>query len=338
MIAENPAVAAVMSSADIWDMTLPWIPCYWDMQIMARYRQAGYTFVSATLQDWPPTFEGTRQCIERFKAIASPHSDWLIFGSTLDEIERGKRAGKLVVGLNSQETRPVAENLARIAGLRAMGIRHMLLAYNVRNLVADGCAESADAGLSNFGRQVVREMDRVGMIVDCSHTGRRSSLDAIELSQRPVIFSHSNAYAICAHIRNLHDDQIRACAARDGVIGIVGVGAYTGDSRATTESVFRHLDYIVSLVGPEHVGLGTDYVKILPVKDYAAEWEAIAKMDIAWPHSENAWPNPTGTQIAVDESYCFGPEQLGELIEMMLAHGYPVEAVRGILGGNFKRV
>lgn len=335
---DNPAIAAVLSSADVWDMTLPWIPCYWDVEILARYRRAGYTFISATLQDWPPTFEGTRQCIERFKEMARPHADWLVFGSTLDEIERGRREGKLVVGLNSQETRPVGEDLSRIEALRAMGIRHMLLAYNVRNLVADGCAEVADGGLSNFGRQVVREMDRVGIIVDCAHTGRRSSLDAIELSKRPVIFSHSNAYAVCPHIRNLHDDQIRACAVRDGVIGIVGVGAYTGDAKGSTESVFRHIDYIASLVGPEHVGLGTDYVKILPVKDYTAEWAEIAKMGIAWPNSENAWPDPTGTQITVDESHCFGPEQLGELIATMLAHGYPTEAVRGILGANFKRV
>jgi membrane dipeptidase len=125
MVTGNAAVAAVMSSADVWDMTLPWIPCYWDLEILARYRRAGYTFVSATLQDWPPTFEGTRRCIERFKEIAIPHRDWLVFGSTLDEIERGKAEGKLVVGLNSQETRPVAEDLSRIGELRAMGIRHM---------------------------------------------------------------------------------------------------------------------------------------------------------------------------------------------------------------------
>ena len=86
------------------------------------------------------------------------------------------------------------------------------------------------------------------------------------------------------------------------------------------------------------MGLGTDYVKILPVRDFAADWEKIAKLNIAWPDSHNAWPNPNGTQIAVDDSYCFGPEQLGGLIEMMLAHGYAVEAIRGILGGNFKRV
>jgi membrane dipeptidase len=334
----SPGVASILAGADVWDMTLPWIPIYWDMDILARYKRAGYSFVSLTLQDWPPTFEGTRRCIERFKGTAQSASTWLRFGSSLAEIEQGRKEGKLVLGLNSQEVRPIEEDLSRIEALFALGIKHMLLAYNVRNLVADGCAEVADAGLSNFGRQVVREMDRVGMIVDCSHTGRRSSLEAIELSERPAIFSHSNAYALCPHIRNIHDDQIRACAARGGVIGVVGVGGFLGDPEARTEAMFRHIDYIASLVGAEHVGLGTDYVKILPVKDHTAAWEAIGASAQVWPDSQRAWPDPTGAQIPADETRCFAPEQLVELVETLIAHGYPAAAVRGILGGNFKRV
>jgi membrane dipeptidase len=332
----NPAVAEILQTSDVWDMTLPWVPVYWNIDVLARYRRAGYTFVSATLQDWPPTFEGMRASIERFRQMARPAQEWLTFGSTLAEIDEGRRQGKLVIGLNSQETRPIGEDLSRIEALRTLGVRHMLLAYNVRNFVADGCAEVADAGLSNFGRQVVREMGRVGIIVDCSHTGRRSSLEAIELSEHPVIFSHSNAYAVCPHIRNISDEQIRACADRDGVIGVVGVGAFLGDIEARADSMFRHIDYIASLVGPRYVGLGTDYVSIFPVREHAAAWEAHTEK--SWPDPENGWPNPTGTQLPLDESRCFPPEGLAELIGIMLAHGYSAEVVRGILGANFRRV
>ena len=101
---KNPAVAAILSATDIWDMTLPWLPCYWDLEILARYRHAGYTFVSATLQDWPPTFDGTRRCIERFQALAEPAAAWLTFGSTLEEIDRGRQDGKLVVGATCVES------------------------------------------------------------------------------------------------------------------------------------------------------------------------------------------------------------------------------------------
>jgi membrane dipeptidase len=329
---------AILRSADVWDMTLPWLPVYWNMDVLRRYKRAGYTFVSLTLQDWPPTLKGMRECIARFRELAQAEADWLCFGSSLAEIERGRVEGKLALGLNSQETRPIGEDLARIEDLHALGVRHMLLAYNVRNLVADGCAESADAGLSNYGRRVVREMNRVGVVVDCSHTGRRSSLEAIDLSEHPVIFSHSNAYAVCPHIRNIRDEQIRACAARGGVIGVVGVGAFLGDAAARTASLFRHIDYMVSLVGPEHVGLGTDYVSVFPVKDHEEVWRAFSAKEKSWPDAANAWPDPIGTQIPVEDSHCFKPEQLIELVTLMLAHGYSQEAIRGILGANFKRV
>src|ERR1700688_841676 len=82
----NPVVAAILASADVWDMTLPWLPIYWDLNVLARYKRAAYTFVSASLQDWPPTFEGMRRCIEQFKELAMPASAWLTFGSSLAEI------------------------------------------------------------------------------------------------------------------------------------------------------------------------------------------------------------------------------------------------------------
>jgi membrane dipeptidase len=329
-----------LTDSEVWDMTLPWLPIYWDLEVLASYHRAGYTFVSATLQDWPPTLEGTRRCIRRFKEVAASAGDWLMFGESLADIDAGRRAGKLVVGLNSQEIRPIGEDLSGVEALYELGVRHTLLAYNVRNLVADGCAETADAGLSNFGRQVVQEMNQVGMVIDCSHTGRRSSLEAIELSAEPVIFSHSNAYALCPHIRNLHDDQIRSCAARNGVIGVVGVGAFLGDAHAGTDTMFRHIDYICELVGPQSVGLGTDYVKILPLADYEAQWTAATENSEArsWPSAANAWPDPTSTQLKVEDTRCFAPGQLHELIATMLAHGYSISDIRAILGGNFRRV
>jgi membrane dipeptidase len=319
-------------------MTLPWLPIYWDIDILRRYKQSGFTFMSLTLQDWPPTFEGMRQVVRHYKRLVRAEHSWLTFGNALADIDRGRLEGKLVVGLNSQETRLIGEDLGLITALHELGVRHMLLAYNVRNLVADGCAEIADAGLSNFGRQVVQEMNRVGIVVDCSHTGRRSSLEAIEHSEYPVIFSHSNAYSICPHIRNISDEQIRACARRSGVIGVVGVGSFLGDIEARTMSMFRHIDHIATLVGPEHVGLGTDYVKILPVTNYLPDWERIGVAAKSWPASANAWPDPTGTQIPVEASHCFRPEQLGELVSTMLDHGYSTDSVKGILGGNFRRV
>jgi membrane dipeptidase len=315
----------LLSSTEAWDLTLPWLPVYWDIDILRRYHAAGYTFASATLQDWPPTWEGTQRDIATFKAKARPHADWLTFGHTLEEIDRGRAEGKLVLGINSQETSILGRDLSRVQGLYDLGVRHMLLAYNVRNLVADGCAESADAGLSNWGRVVVREMNRVGIILDGTHTGRRSTLEAIELWDGPMIFSHVGAYAVEAHIRNVHDDQIRACAETGGVIGIVGIGSFLGDAEARSETMFRHIDHVAQLVGPEHVGIGTDYVQHM---EYV--WDVVRQQ------KDVDWPDPTGTQLY--EGTCVQPEQLVEVVQLMLDHGYSEDVVRGILAGNFRRV
>jgi membrane dipeptidase len=322
---DNARVGTLLASCDVWDMTLPWLQEQQEIETLARYKRAGFTFVSATAEDFPPTYEGVRECIARFKEKAKAHSDWLAIGGSAAEVDRGRREGKLVVGFNVQDTVQLGAELSRIEALHAIGVRHMLLAYNTRNFVADGCAEVSDAGLSNFGRRVVAEMNRLGMIVDCSHTGRRSSLEAIELSQHPAIFSHSGVYSICAHIRNIRDEQIRACASRGGVIGVVGIGAFIGDPEARAGSLFRHIDHIATLAGPEHVGLGTDYVK-----DMNGVWQSIRAQ------KDTAWPDPTGTQLY--EGGCFQPEQLGELVAIMLSHGYSTKAIEGILGANFRRI
>jgi len=317
--------ADLIASCEVWDATLPWLEEYWDFHTLRRFHSAGFDFVSATIQDLPPTFGGVSDGIRRFLALAKAHESWLTFASTTREVVLAHRDGKLAVGFNVQNTAQLGGDLSRIQMLRELGVRHMLLAYQTRNDVAAGCADTADAGLTPFGRDVVREMNRVGIVVDCSHTGHRSSLEAMEISNRPTIFSHSNAYAVCPHIRNLRDDQIRLCAAMGGVIGIVGIGSFLGDAQASTGSVFRHLDYIVSLVGPDHVGLGTDFVR-----DMAGVWKDIDAQ------KQTEWPDPTGTQLY--EGGCFQPEQLLELVTMMMTHGYPREAIQAILGGNFARV
>jgi membrane dipeptidase len=295
------------------------------MATLARFKRAGFSFVSATAEDFPPTFEGVKHSILSVRQAARDEADWLVIADSVAQVEAAWRSGKLALGFNVQDTIQIGTEMSRVGELYELGVRHMLLAYNTRNHVADGCAEVSDAGLSNFGRRLVKEMNRVGMIVDCSHTGRRSSVEAMELSEGPCIFSHSGVHEVCAHIRNVRDDQIRACAAGGGAIGVVGIGAFLGDAAARAETMFRHIDHIATLVGPEHVGIGSDYVK-----NMAGVWRAIRSQ------KETAWPDPTGTQLY--EGECVQPEQLGELIGIMLSRGYPVPAVKGILGNNFKRV
>lgn len=319
------AEAVISGSPAVWDMTLPWVEQYWDIDVLRRYHDSGYTFISATIQDMPASYEGVKREVARFKELCIPHSDWLCFADSIVDIDRERDAGRLVLGLNVQDTELVHDDLSRLQVLRELGVRHMLLAYQTRNKAADGCAEPADAGLSLFGRELVAEMNRVGIVVDVSHMGKRSSLEAMDASSTPPIFSHSGVFSICRHIRNIDDEQIRACADRGGVVGVVGIGAFLGDPDAGAHTMFRHIDYVAQLVGAEHVGIGTDFID-----DMEWTWEGMASA------KSTSWRDPYGTQLY--EGVAFAPEQLLELVELLLASGYSQKNIEGILGGNFHRI
>jgi len=170
---------------------------------------------------------------------------------------------------------------------------------------------------------VVREMNRVGMLVDCTHTGYRTSMDVFEVAAGPVIFSHSNSRALIDHERNIRDDQAKACAKTGGVIGLNGVGIFLGGNEASADGLFRHLDHFVQLVGARHVGLGLDVVTdreplLEIVRAQAARYPASQGYDVV---PEFGWP-----------------ELVPQVTERMLAAGYADADVEGILGGNWLRV
>lgn len=204
-----------------------------------------------------------------------------------------------------------------------LGVRQTILAFNNANAVGGGCAEP-DHGLTRFGRQMVAELQRVGMIVDLSHVGERTSLEALEMATRPMIFSHSNAHALHLSFRNITDAQVRACAATGGLVGLSGASAYLGDPACATATMFRHVDHFVQLVGAAHVGLGLDVVFDAALLNAYIE----ARPD-EWPMVKE--PGWTGFAYAM-------PEQVQELVGHMLAHGYAEADVCGILGGNYRRI
>ncbi len=305
----------------VWDMTLPFQPRYADFALLDRYRASGADFVSLTVNDFANPLAGTLLHLASVRQGIRDRSETLTLAETVDDIEAAKAEGKLAVGFHFQETNPLEGSLGMIELYYQLGVRHMLLAYNQKNRVGDGCAEATDAALSRFGVSVVKEMNRVGMMVDGSHSGHRTTLHAMEVSSAPFVFSHANAHALHPHYRNIRDDQIKTCAETNGVIGINGCGCFLGDVEASTEAIFRHVDYMVNLVGPKHVGIALDYT--LPDPDWT--WDKV---------DPDAWP-PSEASIDARDA---GPEQLPELTHLMLDHGYGEEDVRDILGRNFLRV
>ncbi|MCW5668511.1 MAG: membrane dipeptidase [Hydrogenophaga sp.] len=316
----------VYRSSIVWDMTLPWIgfgrpelrPA-----VLPRLKACGYTCVSLTMATDEESLEATTQAIAHERAHILSRPDLYVLVETTDDVRRAKAQDKLAVAMHFQGTNALARNLHMVEAYYRLGIRHMLMAYNQKNAVGDGCHELTDAGLSRFGRDLVAEMNRVGMLVDVSHTGYRTSMDVIAASTQPVVFTHSNPKALWDHPRNITNDQAKASAATGGVVGVNGVGIFMGDNDASTEALYRLVAYYRDLIGAEHVGLGVDF---------SFDTESIIRKARS---SAAQYPSGGG----YDKELAFvQPEQVADLANLLLRRGFSAREVEGILGENWLRV
>lgn len=289
---------------------------------LQRYRAAGVDAVMLNAGFGEMTVE------EHFSTLASLRH-WLkarpreyVLIDTADDVERARATGRLAVGFDLEGANAIADQPSLVEMYYDLGVRWMLLAYNRNNRVGGGCQDE-DGGLTGYGREVVAEMERVGMQVCCSHTGHRTVRDVLEVATKPVVFSHSNASAVHAHPRNVPDDLIRGVAATGGVVGINGLSTFLGPGDDLVESFVRHVDHVVSLVGPEHVALGLDYVF-----DRSELDEILVKMRATFPPG-----------LGYDEPPRFlEPEQLERVVEVLLTSGYGAADIQALLGGNLMRL
>ena len=217
----------------------------------------------------------------------------------------------------------IGKQLSLIQFCYDIGVRWMLMVYNRANLAGSGCHDAVDKGLTDFGREVVREMDRVGMIKCCTHTGYRTAMDVLTMTERPCIFSHSNPRALRDHPRNIPDELIDACAATGGVVCITGIGIFLGDNDVSVSTFVNHVDYVTAARRDRTCG-------------YRARLRFRSERD--------GFPSWTGEHLACGlwlqaRSITFvGPEELPRVTEEMLRRGFSDDEVRAVLGGNLLRV
>ena len=289
---------------------------------LQRWRRIGADVVFLNVGFGEMGIEEHIRTLANFRSWLQAHDDEYLLMDTVDDIERARTTGRLAIAFDIEGMNAIGDQTSLIQLYYDLGVRWMLIAYNRNNAVGGGCQDD-DTGLTAFGREAIDEMARVGMQVCCSHTGARTTMDVMEYSSKPVILSHSNPRALRDHPRNVTDEVLRACAKTAGVVGLNGIGIFLGDNDITTDTFVRHVDYVVELLKPEHVGLGIDY----PVDQQEVE-EYIAKMRATFPPG-------LGYDLRVQ---FVPPEQLPEIVERLLRLGYTEENLRGLLGGNWLRV
>jgi membrane dipeptidase len=297
---------------------------------LARYRESGIDVFHITTGsgglDPHATVLTSMARINGFIARHHEHFRRVTRGRDLEDIGGSERMGILVGFQNSEHFR-VVDDVDMFHGL---GQRISQLTYNSQNRLGTGAMDRTDQGLSDFGADVVERMNQVGMAVDVSHCGDRTTLDTFEVSRRPVLVTHANARALVpGYPRNKTDEAIRRMAETGGVMGLTSVRSFVHDREPTTiEHLLDHYDHVASLVGVEHVGIGSDH-----------SWDGYDATPMpAWENIGGRYREQYAFRHKIDMDELTHPKRVYDITEGLIRRGYSDPDITLILGGNFKRV
>lgn len=333
--AQQDTARALHQASIVMDMTCPLLndPEYWHWWI-----EGGVTLAAPSVNTGDNIRDTTRHLGLWFNYLRN-NADRLLHVTTVEDIYRAKREGKLGILFHFQNTLPFEREIDMLEVYYRLGVRVIQLAYNEKNHVGNGCEERTDEGLSNFGIRALQEMNRLGIVIDCAHTGLQTTRDALEVSQRPVVISHGNARTVCDNDRNLPDDLIKAVAAQGGLLGLNGFPSFVkrGTDHPTVDDLVDHAVHMASLTGSaDHIAVGIDYYQNMAgvVKDEAAARRRYDQIVASgrW-NPRNYPPPPHRYPKGIDT-----PATLYNLTDALLRRGFSEQDVQKILGLNWIRV
>lgn len=297
---------------------------------LLNIRESGINiFHPAVGMGGPRVYEDARAFMANYNGLVAEHPDLLMRIDSVADMDALAGSGKIgiILGLqNSSHFRSPED----VKDFHFMGQRVSQLTYNSQNLIGSGSTDRVDGGISDFGARIVEAMNEMGMAVDVSHCGDQTTLDAFELSSRPVLITHSNARALApGHPRCKTDEAITKMAKSGGVMGITAVRNFVKNDEPTTiEHYIDHIDHVVKLVGIDHVGVGTDSdldgYDDLP-EDFYKQLKAGYKSSYAF-------------RDKIDIEGLDHPQKMFDLTEALIRRGYSDDNITAILGGNFRRV
>lgn len=296
----------------------------WDRDVLMEIREGGVHGINATCAVWEETLETLRN-IGDWKILQRENPDLFRIATSAQEIRDAADRGEVSVVLGFQNTSPFGQDYSMVEVFWDLGVRIAQLTYNIQNFVGGACYDPQDSGLTRFGSIVVSEMNRVGMLIDLSHVGNRTSLDAVHASSKPVAITHANPLWFADTPRNKPDEVINAVAERGGVIGACLYPNVIGGKETTQEEFCKMVVRLVDQVGIEHVGLGSDctrnwdptYVEFL--RD--GRWQP--RSGASWPE----WPE-----------WFSSPLDLPELSNALSDAGLDDDQLAAVMGENWLRL
>ena len=304
----------------------------WSEKIFREMRAGGLNAVHVTIA----YHEGFREAVlnfERWNTWFERFPDLIMKGLTASDIDRARASGRTAVFFGFQNPSPMEDDIGLVEILHTLGARFMQLTYNNQSLLAAGCYEAEDSGVTRMGRQVIKEMNRVGLVVDMSHSADRSTIEAAEISERPIAITHANPHAWAPALRNKRDDVIRAVTEKGGMIGFSLYPHHLRDkSDCTLESFCAMVAETADKYGVDHIGIGSDLCQDQP--DSVVEWMRVGRWTKEIDYGEGSAGNPG---FPPQPPWFRDNRDFGNIERGLSAIGFGAENIAKFMGGNWYR-
>jgi microsomal dipeptidase-like Zn-dependent dipeptidase len=304
----------------------------WSEKIFREMRMGGLDAVHVTIA-YHETFRETILNMEQWNRWFEQFPDLIFQGYTGADVRLARETGRTAIFFGFQNPSPIEDDIGLVQILHQLGARFMQLTYNNQSLLATGCYEDYDAGLTRMGREVVAEMNRVGLVVDMSHSGEKSTLDAIEFSSRPIAITHANPHSWHAALRNKSETVMRALGETNGMLGFsIYPHHLEGGPNCTLDSFCQMIAGAADVMGIDNIGIGTDLCQDHP--DSVVEWMRVGRWTKGIDYGEGSASNAGFPPMP---SWYKDNRDFGNIADGLKAIGMSEEDTNKVMGDNWLR-
>ena len=304
----------------------------WSEKIFRQMREGDVDAVHVTIA-YHENFRETVLNIERWNRWFEAFPDLILHGRTAADIDTARASGRTAIFFGFQNPSPIEDDIGLVEIVHTLGARFMQLTYNNQSLLATGCYETEDSGITRMGREVIREMNRVGLVVDMSHSADRSTIEAAEISDRPIAVTHANPHDWCQARRNKKDDVIRAVTERGGMLGFSLYPHHLKDgSDCTLGSFCEMVARTAERFGVDHIALGSDLCQDQP--DSVVEWMRTGRWTKGVDYGEGSASQPGFPEMP---DWFRDNRDFGNIEKGLAEAGFDADDIGKIMGGNWYR-